>query len=617
MRFVMPYTHLSEEVTARLDASGHPFERCDVSGSIFDYSALMEGLWQPSTPGIVLVEHDVVIEPGSVDELLACPEDWCAFQVAYLGQAEGHPGLGCVKFSQELIARHPDAMELAGQIWDGEHQPRHWCLTPDARVLTADVRWRPLGEVRVGDQLIAGEEERSHAPARPYRRYLPSTVEAVAITRAKVLRIVLEDGTELRATEDHRFLGSRPQTRGEMRWLRVRWRAARDLVPGRDLLYRYLTPTAPLETRDAGYLAGLFDGEGSMTRSGQDLSFSQLPGPTLDAAVATMTRLNFRVHVAPSGAGPRLGRRVQVARINGGIAERLRLLAAVRPERLIAKLDIQALGWLEAHERLRVVAVEPAGEQDVVQMQTSSGTYLAEGFLSHNCRIDAWLQQLVLPGVEASTLGASGFTPDPAVPRETQHVHGPPLRHLRDDGRPPMPSHGCGPKVGCLIATDGELMPSRFVGALINVQVPPGGWHKAVAMDPSGTGAGVAHAIRGFLNIPGWRRLILWHPSVAGHPDAVVRHARHEVAVVTGVELGSERADFGMVSFERSILERWPPEALRLLGIHRGHPDPETVITTTRLLGGDVQKDTEIPLVHVAAEARQDGILLPGRDFHR
>ena len=617
MRFIHPYTRLREEVTARLEASGHSFERCDLSGSIFDYSALMEGLWQPSTPGVVLVEHDVVIEPGAIDELLACPEDWCAFQVTYLGQEGGHPGLGCVKFSQALIARHPDAMELAGQIWDQEHQPRHWCLTPDARVLTADLRWLPLGEVKVGDHLIGADEERSHAPIRPYRRYQPSTVEAVATTTAKVLRIILDDGTELRATADHRFLGSRTQTRGEMRWLRVKWKAARDLEPGRDLLYRYLTPAAALATRDAGYLAGLFDGEGTMSRSSNDLGFSQLPGPTLDVAVATMSRLGFRVHVAPNGVGPRFGRRVQVAKINGGMAERLRFLAAVRPERLIARLDIQRLGWLEAHERLRVVSVEPAGEQDVVQMQTSSGTYLAEGFLSHNCRIDAWLQQLVLPGVPASALGANGFIPDPAAPRETQHIHGPPLLHLRDGSGPPMPAHGCGPKVGAIFATDGELMPSRFVGALVNVQLPLGGWHKAVAMDPSGTGVGMATAVHGFLTMPGWTRLILWHPSVIGHPDCILRHAAHTVSVVTGMEAETDRADFGMVSFERSILERWPPDALRLLGIHRGHPDPEAVITTTRLLGGEVQKDTEIPLVHVAPAARSNMLLLPGQDFRR
>jgi hypothetical protein len=126
MRIVVPYTHLWPEVTEALVASGHPDFELRLGGPGEEYWRIVRELWAEGVPdGFQLVEHDVIVSPTAIDELWACPSDWCAFRVEYLGK--DHPGLGCVKFSGALIARHPEAVDKAGELWDAEHPPRHWC----------------------------------------------------------------------------------------------------------------------------------------------------------------------------------------------------------------------------------------------------------------------------------------------------------------------------------------------------------------------------------------------------------------------------------------------------------------------------------------------------------
>jgi DNA repair photolyase len=75
-----------------------------------------------------------------------------------------------------------------------------YCLRGDTPILMADGRTKPLAEVRVGDALYGTARRGSH------RRYEITSVLAHWATRKPGYRIVLEDGTELIASGDHRFL---------------------------------------------------------------------------------------------------------------------------------------------------------------------------------------------------------------------------------------------------------------------------------------------------------------------------------------------------------------------------------------------------------------------------
>ena len=78
-----------------------------------------------------------------------------------------------------------------------------YCLSPDTLVLMADGRHRPIGDLKIGDEIFGTE------PQGAYRRYTRTRVRATWTTRKRAYRVTLADGTEVVASGDHRFLTNR------------------------------------------------------------------------------------------------------------------------------------------------------------------------------------------------------------------------------------------------------------------------------------------------------------------------------------------------------------------------------------------------------------------------
>ena len=78
-----------------------------------------------------------------------------------------------------------------------------YCLEGRTPILMADGTSRPLEDIRVGDSIYGTVRRGS------YRRYEKTEVLAHWETRKAGYRIELEDGTELIASGDHRFLTNR------------------------------------------------------------------------------------------------------------------------------------------------------------------------------------------------------------------------------------------------------------------------------------------------------------------------------------------------------------------------------------------------------------------------
>jgi DNA repair photolyase len=124
-----------------------------------------------------------------------------------------------------------------------------YCLAPETPILHADMSWRPIGTVKVGDVLVGFDEYPAKGSTRKLRT---AVVEAVWWSRKPTLRIATPR-TEVETTADHRWLGP------NSRW----WRT--DRLEDRELRYLPVTPTV---TDDGdyrvGYLAGLTLGDGTM-----------------------------------------------------------------------------------------------------------------------------------------------------------------------------------------------------------------------------------------------------------------------------------------------------------------------------------------------------------------
>lgn len=102
----------------------------DVSGDDGDYLRYFQARWRDREPFINL-EHDVLAHPAQIEQLIACPEDWCAYSYTGAGQ---FPWFGCVRF-------RPAFMDLLPDVWD---ELAAWAFCPPK-----EWAYRLVGEVPV------------------------------------------------------------------------------------------------------------------------------------------------------------------------------------------------------------------------------------------------------------------------------------------------------------------------------------------------------------------------------------------------------------------------------------------------------------------------------------
>lgn len=136
VKVVVPFTALRAETVAALGGADVLY-RPVLSDT--GYCELLAECWD-AIESFVVVEHKIVVGPGTLAELRDCDGDWCAAPYPYLDKPAA-VGMGCVKFRDRLIVRHPGMMRyVAAQAPQG-HSPGHWC-TLDALI------WRYLTERR-------------------------------------------------------------------------------------------------------------------------------------------------------------------------------------------------------------------------------------------------------------------------------------------------------------------------------------------------------------------------------------------------------------------------------------------------------------------------------------
>ena len=253
------------------------------------------------------------------------------------------------------------------------------CVGVGTRILRDDLRWVAAETLAPGDGVFGFDAELGHGNGRERtRRWRHATILHCDVRTQRAVKITLGTGEELVCTPDHQWLCG--TTYGNV----TRWIQASEIRPGWTLR-RYLHPWTDEESREAGWLAGMFDGEGSLSVITQKRSLSltvhQNEGPT---AERLRERIGHRANFSE-------GRQKNCIRfgIRGGLAKQLSLIGSIRPERLLPKA-IEFLSKnrpsVEAIEDVVVRAVEYIGDANIVILGTSVETYFAEGFGAHNTR---------------------------------------------------------------------------------------------------------------------------------------------------------------------------------------------------------------------------------------
>jgi DNA repair photolyase len=402
-------------------------------------------------------------------------------------------------YRDEAVVRHfdaPEALEtrfyevrarsILNRVPEQSRMPFRWTINPyrgcshacaycvcgDTRVLMADGRTKPIRDLAVGDAIYGTFREGA------YRRFARTRVLEKWSSIKPAFAVTLEDGTELIASEDHRFLTGRgwkhvigaecgsPQrphltlnskllgpggcvappvvdddyrrgylcglirgdgylgsylykrpgsaeervrrfrlapadpealarahgylahldagttefvfaraadTHGEMRAIRTQRREN-----GERIVQLIEWPLLPSQSWVRGFLAGIFDAEGSCNEHAIRIANTD---PQILACVrACLARLGFDYAVEPQMRSNGL----TCIRIRGGLSERMRFFLGTDPANTPKRtIDGQAL---TTAARLRVVGIRPLGmTMRMYDVTTGTGDFIANGVVSHNC----------------------------------------------------------------------------------------------------------------------------------------------------------------------------------------------------------------------------------------
>src|ERR1700719_2463746 len=138
-------------------------------------------------------------------------------------------------------------------------------------------------------------------------------------------------------------------------------------------------PTSPTRAWSGGFLAGIFDAEGSFSQT-------VLRIPNTDPEIVSWIRrclfdFNFSSvieHIHHDDRKP-----MDVVRLKGGLREHLRFFHTVCPA-ISRKLDIEGQA-VKSDARLGVVHIEPLQTMRLYDITTETGDFISDGVVSHNC----------------------------------------------------------------------------------------------------------------------------------------------------------------------------------------------------------------------------------------
>ena len=254
-----------------------------------------------------------------------------------------------------------------------------YCLSPDTLVLMADLTWKEIGELKVGQELV-GVDEYPDQGIRGWRRKLRRA--AVTSIGTKILparRLYLSNGTSVVSSTEHLWLKQRYIGEQGGPHYSPRWQSTQNLRVG-DRIRQLCLPWETLTTYEAGWLAGVLDREGHVEGGhGLRAGFSQK-----DNIVALQARriLEEELDICMTESwNDKSG--VCSFRITG-MVETLRLIGSVRPARLLENLRWEGVSLPQINSALEIEGIDELEDTEVVAIGTSTKTLIANGLVSHN-----------------------------------------------------------------------------------------------------------------------------------------------------------------------------------------------------------------------------------------
>lgn len=290
------------------------------------------------------------------------------------------------------------------------------CLTPDALVLMSDLRWKMLGDVKVGETILAFDETMDLY--KTSRRYKTSMVLSVEREMQDVYEVTLANGDKIKATADHRWLARRGKTSG-FQWIKTDslWVNSRNLkgnhITGarkEDVSSTVCKPFRIIEqdlSYESGWIAGMIDADGHITQQvvhdkrnetknhGLRIGISQSDGEIADKSNYLLQKLSDNrvtcradmpktILQSTTGKEYHSKTTVRTYLITGTNVEKIEFLQKTRPVKL-SKININKLGKMRSQYDTVVKSIKYIGKMEIVALETDAHTFIANGYAMHNC----------------------------------------------------------------------------------------------------------------------------------------------------------------------------------------------------------------------------------------
>lgn len=266
----------------------------------------------------------------------------------------------------------------------------NFCMSPESRVLTQDLKWVRIDSLKPQDKLIGLDEETDGSKGRHLRS---STVLACSPTKLPSVSIKTEKG-EMLVSETHPILARKIRKNYKKSGQGFNWVMAKDLTSDYELAFA--TEPWEIEKKDELlWLGGLLDGEGCLSQRTRrnrvgggiynaQLSIGQNIGPVFDGIGKVLDRMGVKYGVYKNSNNS------CYQYVIGSKWDAMRVLSSCPTIRLS---ELKNSVWEGAKicgkeaNHVRVQSVEFVGEQELIAIQTSTKTFIAEGFFQHNSDI--------------------------------------------------------------------------------------------------------------------------------------------------------------------------------------------------------------------------------------
>ena len=252
------------------------------------------------------------------------------------------------------------------------------CLHPKTRVLRSNLTWDTLDNISVGDELIGIDEYPNKSLRRKLRKSVVEKVERITLP---AYAIVMVNGKCIITGKHHPWLiESKKDMATKNR--RNQWEETQYLQEG-DYI-RNISDTWESDTSyEAGYVAGFLDGEGSISPTHNNfITVSQLESDTFNRFISILRSKGFNPTIYNHQTTK--GKPFKQAQICNQ-REVMRLLGSTHPNRLLQKFDIE--GKEPPDEGSEIESITELFPMELIDIQTSTKTFIAEGFITHNSNI--------------------------------------------------------------------------------------------------------------------------------------------------------------------------------------------------------------------------------------